>query len=61
MSPELNALLCEIAANSHMTVSDVLRRAVALADLAYQAKQNGHRLGIFDAERKLITEYTNIF
>ena len=61
MSPELNARLCEIAASSHLTVSDVMRRAVALVDLAYQAKQNGHRLGTFTAERELITEYTNIF
>lgn len=61
MSPELNALLCEIAAGSHLTISDVMRRAVALADVAYQAKQKGHRLGTFSAERELITEYTNIF
>lgn len=61
MSPELNARLCEIAESSHLTISDVMRRAVALADLAYEAKQKGHRLGIFSADRELITEYTNIF
>lgn len=61
MSPELSTLLSTIANNSHLTISDVMRRAVALADIAYQAKLKGQRLGTFDSEGNLVTEYTNIF
>ena len=60
MSPELSNRLNEIANGSHLTVSDLMRRAVALLDMAYRAKQDGHKLGVFDANRQLITEFTNI-
>lgn len=60
VSPEAEALLNEIADDSCLTINDVLRRAIALLDVAYQAKKQGHRLGILDQDRKLITEYTNI-
>ncbi|QYF93052.1 hypothetical protein KY495_20495 [Massilia sp. PAMC28688] len=60
MSPQLSARLIEIAEASHLSVSDVLRRAVALIDLAYQAKLDGHKLGLLDSNRVLITEYTNV-
>ena len=61
LSPELDELLSTIAGNSNLTISDVMRRAVALADLAYQAKQKGQRMGIFDTDGKMVTEFTNIF
>ena len=60
VSPEAEALLNQIADDSCLTMNDVLRRAVALLDVAYHAKKDGNRLGIFDADRKLITEYTNV-
>jgi predicted transcriptional regulator len=60
MSRELNMRLTEIAENSGLSLSDVMRRAVALIDLAYQAKQKGYRLGIFDTNRELVTEYTDV-
>jgi predicted transcriptional regulator len=60
MSRELNMRLTEIAENSGLSLSDVMRRAVALIDLAYQAKQKGYRLGIFNTNRELVTEYTDV-
>ena len=60
MSQELNMRLIEISENSGLSISDVMRWAVALVDLAYDAKQKGYRLGIFHANRELMTEYTNV-
>jgi predicted transcriptional regulator len=60
MSHELNVRLTEIAENSNLSLSDVMRRAVALIDLAYEAKRKGYRIGIFDANRELVTEYTDV-
>jgi predicted DNA-binding protein len=49
VSPELNELLERMASDTHSTKSDVLRKAIALMDLAVDAKRNGQRLFISDA------------
>ena len=56
VSPELNQLLERLAVAGHMTKSDVLRRAIALYDLAYAAKLNKNHIGFFDQDRTLVTE-----
>lgn len=61
ISPQLAERLEEIAKDSHLTLTDVMRRAFALVDVAYDAKSKTQRLGILDADRKLVTEITNVF
>ncbi len=38
------------------TKADILRRALALAKVAVDEKQKGHKLGILDKDRKVLTE-----
>ena len=59
-SPELNATLEELAERSHSTKSDVLRKAVALFDVASAAKQNGQKIGILDQDDKLVKEIVGL-
>lgn len=56
VSPELNQLLEQLAVAGYMTKSDVLRRSIALYDLAYAAKLNKNHIGFFDQDRTLVTE-----
>lgn len=48
VSPALNDRLEEIAATSHSTKSEVLRKAVALFDIAVEARENGQKLWVGD-------------
>lgn len=60
VTPEMHARLAEISKGTSLSVTDVMRRAVALIDYAYDAKQCKQRLGILDADRNLVTEITNV-
>jgi predicted transcriptional regulator len=44
VSPELNDLLEQLARETHATKSDVLRKAIALMDVAVEAKERGQKL-----------------
>jgi predicted transcriptional regulator len=44
VSPELNALLEDLAHETHSTKSEVLRKAIALINIAVEAKEHGQRL-----------------
>ena len=61
LPPQLAERLKEICADSDLTLTDVLRRAVALVDIAYDAKVRSQRLGILNKDRELVTEITNVF
>lgn len=56
LSPELNNRLTELATVSHTTKSEVLRKAVALYDVAFEARKHQRKLGILDSENRLVTE-----
>jgi predicted transcriptional regulator len=60
VSPELNETLEELAAKSHSSKSDVLRKAIALFDVAAQAKQKNQRIGILDRDDKVVKEIVGI-
>lgn len=61
VSPELNDRLEELASAGHITKSDVLRRAIALFDVAAEAKKNHKRLGILDQNKQLENEIVGLF
>jgi hypothetical protein len=54
--PELNALLEQLAVAGSCTKSEVLRKAIALYDVAFEAKLQKNRLDILDQNKQLLTE-----
>ncbi len=56
ISPELNALLEQLAALTGSTKSEVLRKAIALMEVAVEAKRQGKKLGIAERDQQLTTE-----
>jgi predicted transcriptional regulator len=60
VSPELNATLEKLAEKAHSTKSDVLRKAIALFDVAAEAKEKAQRLAILDGDGKVVKEIVGI-
>lgn len=56
ISPELNALLESLAVKTGGTKSDVLRKAIALMEVAVDAKRRGLKLGLAEKDQPLATE-----
>lgn len=56
VSPELNDALERMANTMHASKSDVLRKSVALIDLALREKNNGNHLGVFNEDQKMVKE-----
>lgn len=60
ISPELNSRLEFLAASGHTTKSEILRKAIALFDVAAEARSERKRLGILDQDKRLLTEIVGI-
>jgi hypothetical protein len=62
LSPELLDTLNRLAKRSGESgnVKDVIQKAIALFDVATRATDEGRKIGIFDQDRKLITEIVDI-
>lgn len=60
VSPELNAALERLAERFHGNKSDVVRRALALMELAAQAKDEGKKIGIAEKDQPLATEIVGV-
>ena len=60
VSGELNQTLEDLAREGHSTKSDVLRKAIALFDLASEAKHKHQKLGILDQSDKVVKEIVGI-
>ena len=60
VSPELNARLDVLAQSSHTSKSEILRKAIALFDVAAQAKAQNNRLGVLDQDKRLVSEIIGI-
>lgn len=56
ISPELYAKLQALARDIRGTKSDVLRKSLALMDVAVQARKSGKKIGIADRAEQLTTE-----
>ncbi len=56
ISPELYAKLQALARDIRGTKSDVLRKSLALMDVAVQARKSGKKVGIADRTEQLTTE-----
>jgi predicted transcriptional regulator len=60
ISPELNALLEQLAIAIGGTKSEVLRKAIALMEVMVEAKKQGKKLGIAEKDQPLATEIIGI-
>ena len=60
ISPEMNTLLESLAGNIGGTKSDVLRKAIALMEVAVDAKRQGKKFGIAEKDQQLATEIIGI-
>ena len=46
VSPEINDILVKIASDAGSNRSEVIRQAIALMKVAFEAKRNGKRIGL---------------
>jgi predicted transcriptional regulator len=60
LSPELYRMLEELAEKSGGSKAEVLRRAIALMDVAVDAKKQGKKFGIAEKSEDLTTEIIGI-
>ncbi len=60
ISPEANALLETLASSIGGTKSDVLRKGIALMQVAIDAKRQGKKFGIAEKDQVLATEIIGI-
>lgn len=60
VSPELNDLIEDLAERTDGTKSDVLRRAIALMDVAVRATESGKKVGVAETDQGLTTEFVGL-
>jgi hypothetical protein len=62
LSPELLELLNRLASRpgGSANIQEVMQKAIALLDVAAQAKDKGQKIGILDQNDKLIQEIVGI-
>lgn len=60
VSPQLNELLESLAAAEHSTKSDILRKAIALFEMASKAKKEGNGIGLITKQREVLTEIVGL-
>ncbi len=56
VSAELNELLEAMGKETSSTKSDVLRKSIALLEMALREKQRGNHLGVFNNDQKIVKE-----
>jgi predicted transcriptional regulator len=61
VSEELNRMLETIARDTGTTKTDVFRKAMALMDVAHQARKKGKRVGIAAKGQPLETEFVGLW
>jgi hypothetical protein len=54
VAPELDAILEQLAKDVHGTKSDVLRKGIALLQVAVDAKKQGQKFGVANPNTKLL-------
>lgn len=60
ITTELNERLDVLAEKSGTTKSELLRKAIALMDLAVTERGLGHKLGILDDQRHVLREIVGV-
>ena len=60
VSPQMNEKLEELADKLHGTKSDVLRKAIAIIEVAVRAKEEGNKFGVATPDQTLTTEIVGL-
>jgi predicted transcriptional regulator len=60
VSPQMNEKLEELADKLHGSKSDVLRKAIALIEVAVRAKEEGKKFGVAAPGQELATEVVGL-
>jgi putative ubiquitin-RnfH superfamily antitoxin RatB of RatAB toxin-antitoxin module len=60
ITKQLDAALAQLAVENGTNKSDILRKALALYEVASEAKEQGNRLGIVSKDRQLLTEIVGL-
>jgi predicted transcriptional regulator len=60
VSPELSDALTQLASKLHTSKSDVLRKAIALMEVAVRAKEQHKKFGIAAPDQALETEIVGL-
>lgn len=60
ISSELNDKLNQLAAEAGGSKSDFLRKAIALAEAAVDARKTGCQVAIVDRNRKVVTTFVGL-
>lgn len=60
VSEQLNETLENLAHESGSTKSDVLRKALALLEVASEARRDGNRIGVLTTDRQVLTEIVGV-
>ena len=60
VSPELNSTLDDIAEKIHASKSEVLRKSIALMEVAVQEKEKGNHLGVVGRDQKIVKEIVGL-
>ena len=60
LSPQANTVLESLASSQHTTKSDVLRKAIALVQVAEEARQANRKIGVFDAQANVFSEIVGL-
>ncbi len=60
VSPELNELLDEMADKTHSSKSELLRKSIALMEVAVQEKERGNHLSIVNKSQQIIKEIVGL-
>lgn len=60
MSPELNAKLEKMSADSHTDKTDILKKAIFLLDIAMDNTKRGNKIAILDQENHKVGDITGV-
>ena len=60
LSNELNNTLEELAEKNSTTKTDLLRKAIALIEVAVDAKENDQSLGVIDDKGRVVTKIVGL-
>jgi predicted transcriptional regulator len=60
VSPELNSILDKMAQKTHSSKSEVLRKSIALMEVAIQEKDKGNHLGVVGKDQKVLKEIVGL-
>ncbi len=60
VSPALNHVLDEMAQKTHSSKSELLRKSIALMEVAIQEKEKGNHLGVVSKDQKIVKEIIGV-